>query len=83
MSGRIPKILSHMNILIHDNDIVCINKLRMDRNVFHRLSSLAKNIGGLTDGKNMPSTEKLAMFLNILAHHKKNRFVKVYYIRLR
>ncbi|KAH0781905.1 hypothetical protein KY290_001503 [Solanum tuberosum] len=29
----------------------------------------------------MSSTEKLAMFLNILAHHEKNRFIKVDYIR--
>ncbi|KAG5623723.1 hypothetical protein H5410_008941 [Solanum commersonii] len=43
----IPKILSHLNVLIRDNDIVCIDKLRMDRNVFHILASLAKNIGGL------------------------------------
>ncbi|KAH0720279.1 hypothetical protein KY284_005309 [Solanum tuberosum] len=83
MSARIPKILSHLNVLIRDNDIVCIDKLRMDRNAFHILASLAKNIGvnGLTDSKNMSSTEKLAMFLNILAHHEKNRSVKVDYIR--
>ncbi|KAL3349502.1 hypothetical protein AABB24_022562 [Solanum stoloniferum] len=81
MSARIPKILSRLNVLIRDNDIVCIDKLRMDRNVFHILASLAKNIGRLTDSKNMSSTEKLAMFLNILAHHEKNRYVKVDYIR--
>ncbi|KAG5590014.1 hypothetical protein H5410_040528 [Solanum commersonii] len=82
MSARIPKILSHLYVLIHDNDIVCIDKLRMDRNVFHILASLAKNIEGLIDSKNMSSTEKLAMFLNILAHHEKNKSVKVNYIRL-
>ncbi|KAG5626068.1 hypothetical protein H5410_011286 [Solanum commersonii] len=81
MSARIPKILSHLNVLIRDNDIVCIDKLRMDINVFHILASLAKNIGGLTDSKNMSSIEKLAMFLNILAHHKKNMSIKVDYIR--
>ena len=81
MSARIPKFLSHLNVLIRDNDIVCIDKLRMDRNAFHILASLAKNIGGLTDSKNMSSTEKLAMFLNILAHHEKNRSIKVDYIR--
>ncbi|KAH0649252.1 hypothetical protein KY285_034500 [Solanum tuberosum] len=53
MSARIPKILSHLNVLIHDNDIVCIDKLRMDRNAFHILASLAKNIEGLIDSKNM------------------------------
>lgn len=29
----------------------------------------------------MSSSEKLAMFLNILAHHEKNRSIKVDYIR--
>ncbi|KAK4729588.1 hypothetical protein R3W88_022576 [Solanum pinnatisectum] len=81
MSARIPKILSHLNVLIHDNDIVCIDKPRMDRNAFNILASLAKNIGGLTDSKKMLSTEKLAMFLNTLAHHEKNKSIKVDYIR--
>ena len=72
MSARIPKILPHLNVLIRDNDIKCIDKIKMDRNAFHILASLAKNIRGLTDSKNMSSTEKLAMFLNILAHHEKN-----------
>ncbi|KAG5573269.1 hypothetical protein H5410_063035 [Solanum commersonii] len=47
MSARISKILSHLNVLSRDNDIVCIDKLRVDRNVFHILASLAKNIGGV------------------------------------
>uniref|UniRef100_A0A3Q7G1F5 DDE Tnp4 domain-containing protein n=1 Tax=Solanum lycopersicum TaxID=4081 RepID=A0A3Q7G1F5_SOLLC len=47
LSARIPKILSHLNFLIRDNDILCIDKLRMDRNAFHILASLAKNIGVL------------------------------------
>ncbi|KAG5606895.1 hypothetical protein H5410_028387 [Solanum commersonii] len=80
MSARIPKILSHLNVLIHDNDIICIDKFRIGRNVFHILASLAKNIVGLIDGKNMLSTKKLSMFLKILAHQEKNRFVKVDYI---
>ncbi|KAM3398321.1 hypothetical protein P3S68_001836 [Capsicum galapagoense] len=53
----------------------------MDRNAFHTLSLLTKNVEGLTDGKYMSSSEKLAMFLNILAHHEKNRSIKVDYIR--
>ncbi|XP_060180692.1 protein ALP1-like [Lycium barbarum] len=53
----------------------------MDRKAFHILASLATNIGELTDTNNMSSTEKLAMFLNILAHHEKNRSIKVDYIR--
>ncbi|KAH0694052.1 hypothetical protein KY285_021149 [Solanum tuberosum] len=53
----------------------------MDRNAFHKLVLLTKDVGGLTDGKYMSSSEKLAMFLNILAHHEKNRSIKVDYIR--
>ncbi|KAG5628988.1 hypothetical protein H5410_000705 [Solanum commersonii] len=53
----------------------------MDRNVFHTLVLLTKDIEGLTDSKSMSSSEKLAMFLNILAHHEKNRSIKVDYIR--
>ncbi|KAG5632936.1 hypothetical protein H5410_004653 [Solanum commersonii] len=53
----------------------------IDRNVFYIFVSLTKNIGGFTDNKNMSSIEKLAMFLNILAHHEKNRSIKVDYIR--
>nr|XP_004250658.1 protein ALP1-like [Solanum lycopersicum] len=53
----------------------------MDRNAFHTLVLLTKDIGGLTDSKSMSCCEKLAMFLNILAHHEKNRSIKVDYIR--
>ncbi|KAH0706200.1 hypothetical protein KY289_011276 [Solanum tuberosum] len=53
----------------------------MDRKAFHNLVLLTKDVGGLTDGKYMSSSEKLAMFLNILAHHEKNRSIKVDYIR--
>ncbi|XP_019237509.1 PREDICTED: uncharacterized protein LOC109217695 isoform X2 [Nicotiana attenuata] len=81
MSARVPKILSHLNIIIRDNDTVCIDKLRMDRSAFHILATLAKDVGGLTDSTNMSGSEKLAMFLNILAHHEKNRSIKVDYIR--
>ncbi|XP_070015065.1 uncharacterized protein [Nicotiana sylvestris] len=53
----------------------------MDRSAFHILATLAKDVGGLTNSTNMSSSEKLAMFLNILAHHEKNRSIKVDYIR--
>ncbi|KAG5586447.1 hypothetical protein H5410_046881 [Solanum commersonii] len=81
MSVRIPKVISHLNCIINDSDIVCIDKLKMDINAFHNLVLLTKDVGGLTDGKYMSSSEKLAMFLNILAHHEKNRSIKVDYIR--
>lgn len=73
--------MSHLNGIILDNDKVCIDKLRMDKNFFHTLFLLTKKIEGLTDSKNMSSSEKLAMFLNILAHHEKNTSIKIDYIR--
>ncbi|KAG5596181.1 hypothetical protein H5410_037413 [Solanum commersonii] len=82
MSVQVPKIISHLHYIINDNGSVCIDKLRMDRNAFHTLVLLTKDIGGLTDSKSMSSSEKLAMFLNILAHYEKNRSIKVDYIRL-
>nr|XP_016463664.1 PREDICTED: uncharacterized protein LOC107786662 isoform X1 [Nicotiana tabacum] len=81
MTVRIPKIMSHLNCVIYDSDIAYIDKLRMDKNSFHTLVLLIKKIGGLTDSKNMSSSEKLAMFLNILAHHEKNGSIKVDYVR--
>ncbi|KAK4709834.1 hypothetical protein R3W88_004347 [Solanum pinnatisectum] len=81
MSSRVPKIISHLNCIVQDSDTTCIDKLRMDRNSFHTLALLTKEVGGLTDSKYMSSSEKLAMFLNILAHHEKNRSIKVDYIR--
>ncbi|KAK6781000.1 hypothetical protein RDI58_023184 [Solanum bulbocastanum] len=81
MSSRVPKIISHLNGIVQDSDTSCIDKLRMDRNSFHTLVLLTKEVGGLTDSKYMSSSEKLAMFLNILAHHEKNRSIKVDYIR--
>lgn len=81
MSSRVPKIISHLNCIVQDSDTTCIDKLRMDRNSFHTLVLLTKEVGGLTDSKYMSSSEKLAMFLNILAHHEKNRSIKVDYIR--
>ncbi|KAK6785434.1 hypothetical protein RDI58_018889 [Solanum bulbocastanum] len=53
----------------------------MDRNAFHNLVLLTKDVRGLTDSKYMSSSENLATFLNILAHHEKNRSIKVDYIR--
>ncbi|XP_016541836.1 protein ALP1-like isoform X2 [Capsicum annuum] len=82
MGVRVSKIMSHLNYIINDNDSVCIDKLRMDRNAFHTLVLLTKNVGGLADSKSMSSGEKLTIFLNILAHHEKNQSIKFDYIRL-
>ncbi|KAK4721924.1 hypothetical protein R3W88_012157 [Solanum pinnatisectum] len=81
MSSRVPKIISYLNCIVQDSDTTCIDKLRIDRNSFHTLVLLTKEVGGLTNSKYMSSSEKLAMYLNIFAHHEKNRSIKVDYIR--
>ncbi|XP_057796936.1 uncharacterized protein LOC131012967 [Salvia miltiorrhiza] len=48
----------------------------MDRNTFARLCLLLRDLGGLTDGRYVRVEEQVAIFLSILAHHKKNRVVR-------
>ncbi|KAK6160194.1 hypothetical protein DH2020_003575 [Rehmannia glutinosa] len=48
----------------------------MDRNAFHRLCFLLENLGGLVRTRNVQISEQVAIFLFVLAHHKKNRVVK-------
>lgn len=53
MSVWISKIISQFNFIINDSDIVCVEKIRMDRNSFHTIVLLTKDVRGLTDGKYM------------------------------
>ncbi|XP_042031632.1 putative nuclease HARBI1 [Salvia splendens] len=48
----------------------------MDRNAFGRLCQIIKQSGDLVDGKFVTVEEQVAMFLGILAHHKKNRVIR-------
>ncbi|KAG8391582.1 hypothetical protein BUALT_Bualt01G0202500 [Buddleja alternifolia] len=73
---KIHKQIDHLNDLISFNDETCIANLRMSRNAFGRLCYLLENVGGLCRTKNVQITEQVAIFLSILAHHKKNVVVK-------
>ncbi|KAK6152735.1 hypothetical protein DH2020_012374 [Rehmannia glutinosa] len=73
---RLPDQIKHMRDLINISDTDCIAQLRMDRNAFGRLCYLLENIGGLVRTRNVPTTEQVAIFLTVLAQHKKNRVVK-------
>ncbi|KAH6769918.1 hypothetical protein C2S52_014721 [Perilla frutescens var. hirtella] len=53
----------------------------MSRNAFSRLCYLMEHIGGLVHSRYVSVEEKVAMFLSILAHHKKNRIVKYDFTR--
>ncbi|XP_042026216.1 uncharacterized protein LOC121773422 [Salvia splendens] len=48
----------------------------MDRNTFARLCYLLTERGGLHAGKVVGVEEQVAIFLGVLAHHKKNRIVR-------
>ena len=47
----------------------------MDRQTFFKLCSMLRTIGRLDDSKYVPLEEQVALFLNIFAHHTKNRIV--------
>ncbi|KAL1548831.1 hypothetical protein AAHA92_17015 [Salvia divinorum] len=74
--SRIPEQVRHMNRLKGVTDIACFDNLRMDRNTFGRLCFLLRQTGELVDGNFVKIEEQIAMFLGVLAHHKKNRVVK-------
>ncbi|KAL1558533.1 hypothetical protein AAHA92_08985 [Salvia divinorum] len=70
---RVPPQVKHMNRLVLVSDIDCFVNLRMDRNAFGRLCILLRDFGGLRNGRYVLLEEQVAIFLGILAHHKKNR----------
>ncbi|KAK6156113.1 hypothetical protein DH2020_010361 [Rehmannia glutinosa] len=53
----------------------------MSRNAFLKLCYLLENVGGITDTRNVRVHEKVAMFLSVLGHHRKNRVVKQDFVR--
>lgn len=55
--------------------------MRMNRNAFGRLCYLVRHVNGLVDSRYICVEEKVAMFLSILAHHKKNRIIGHDYLR--
>ncbi|KAK2663912.1 hypothetical protein Ddye_002486 [Dipteronia dyeriana] len=63
------------------SDTNCLWELRMDRNVFAMLCELLKTRGGLLDDGNVIIEEQVATFVNILAHHTKNKSVQVRFYR--
>ncbi|KAL1550242.1 hypothetical protein AAHA92_18235 [Salvia divinorum] len=55
----------------------------MDHNTFGRLRILLRGTGDLVDGNFVSVEEQVAIFLGILAHHKKNRVVRFDFWRSR
>ncbi|XP_073059836.1 uncharacterized protein [Primulina eburnea] len=81
MTQRISGQFSHLNMIIDAGDVQCMLNLRMNRNAFGRLCYLLMHLGGLADSRYVRVQEKVAMFLSILAHHKKNRVTSHDYMR--
>ena len=54
----------------------------MDRHTFFKICEMLRTIGCLKDTKNMLVEERVAIFLNVLAHDVKNRLIKNRFKRL-
>nr|KAJ0199519.1 hypothetical protein LSAT_V11C600338210 [Lactuca sativa] len=67
----ISKRSTEIHRITHESDENCINELCMDRNAFARLCELLETRGGLLNDGLVTIEEQVAIFLNILAHHKK------------
>lgn len=70
-----------INRLVYDNDITCIEQLRMNRHTFSTLCRKLELEGGLKPSKYLLVDEQVAMFLHIVAHHVKNRVIKFRFMR--
>ncbi|KAH6756612.1 hypothetical protein C2S53_001793 [Perilla frutescens var. hirtella] len=65
------------------SDAICISELRMDRRTFTILCELARDVGGLKATRNSSLDEIMAIFLYVLAHHKKSRTISLLFHRSR
>ena len=68
--------LAHLDGMIEESDIACIEQLRIDRRTFNIFISLVREVGGLRDTKNMVVEKMLAIFLHLLVFEEKNREIK-------
>ncbi|KAL0312448.1 UNVERIFIED_CONTAM: hypothetical protein Sradi_5644100 [Sesamum radiatum] len=81
LNSRIPDQVRRLYSLVSFSDETCLRNLRMDRNAFGRLCYMLEHSGGVKPTKNVSVPEQVAMFLSVLAHHKKNCVVKHDFIR--
>ncbi|XP_042050712.1 protein ALP1-like isoform X1 [Salvia splendens] len=71
----IPAHVLQLDRLVRVTDRACVDNLRMDRNTFGRLCRILRDRVGLIDQRLVSVEEQVAMFLCVLAHHKKFRIV--------
>ncbi|KAL0427270.1 UNVERIFIED_CONTAM: hypothetical protein Slati_2901800 [Sesamum latifolium] len=81
LNSRIPDQVRRLYRLASFSDETCLRNLRMDRNPFGRLCYMLEHSGGVKPTKNVSMSEQVAMFLSVIAHHKKNCVVKHDFIR--
>lgn len=81
MLDRMPTQIKHLHRMVGTTNASCMANLRMDRNTFGRLCLLLRQLGGVKDGKYVTVEEQVALFLGVLAHHKKNRIVGFDFLR--
>ena len=74
MNKKILRI-ANLEMLIKESDVMCKNKLRMNRHTFDVLCEMVSDIGGLKGSRSMSVREIVAIFLHVLSHHKKNRSI--------
>ncbi|PPD82407.1 hypothetical protein GOBAR_DD20665 [Gossypium barbadense] len=67
--------------LVYASDETCIEQVRMNRTAFFKLCEMLESIGGLKSSRNMLVDEQVAMFLQIISHHLKNRVIKHHFRR--
>ncbi|CAN6688269.1 unnamed protein product [Malus baccata var. baccata] len=70
-----------INRITQLSDTNCLWELRMDRNAFAVLCDLLQTRCWLVDDGHVTIEEQVATFVNILAHHNKNRSMQVRFIR--
>ncbi|KAL0458770.1 UNVERIFIED_CONTAM: hypothetical protein Slati_0504200 [Sesamum latifolium] len=80
MKLRIPDQVKHLRQIVELSDVKCVDSLRMSRNAFGRLCQILENQGGLRVTRHLTVSEQVAIFLSVLAHHKKNCVVKYDFI---
>ncbi|KAL2242184.1 UNVERIFIED_CONTAM: hypothetical protein Sindi_0336400 [Sesamum indicum] len=78
---RVPEQLTHLHRLVSVSDELCLRNLRMDRNAFGRLCYLLQHAGGVSESRAYTVPEQVAIFLSVVAHHKKICVVKHDFLR--
>ncbi|GLT58106.1 hypothetical protein SLA2020_310280 [Shorea laevis] len=73
--------MQYIGRLVDCDDLTCVEQLRMNRAAFNRLCDLLRTEGKLKNSGSVSVKEQVAMFLYILGHDKKNRVIKLDFIR--